>query len=253
MDQLTFDDTAPPEVTEEWRPVVGWPDFMVSNLGRVYSVPRPMAAGGIMKLNATASGYLSVTLDGNPGRQVQRRVHVLVARAFIGACPKGQEVCHNDGVRWHNARSNLRYDTRSGNQRDRRKHGTDHNVNKTHCPSDHEYTPENTDIRQAVDGTVSRFCLTCRPIKARERYERCKAEGTVPAWKPSAELAPDQLARRREKAAARMRRRRQRQDESGLKCATDGCDKPVRSGELCSTCYGRQRDARTKAERAEST
>lgn len=44
--------------------------------------------------------------------------------AFVGPCPAGYEVCHNDGNPLNNRRTNLRYDTQSGNQMDKVLHGT---------------------------------------------------------------------------------------------------------------------------------
>jgi len=40
-------------------------------------------------------------------------------------CPKGMEACHNDGNRLNNKINNLRWDTLSNNQLDRKKHGTE--------------------------------------------------------------------------------------------------------------------------------
>ena len=51
-------------------------------------------------------------------------VHQLVAEAFLGPCPQGMEVCHNDGDRANNKLENLRYDTRKANHADKRVHGT---------------------------------------------------------------------------------------------------------------------------------
>jgi hypothetical protein len=59
--------------------------------------------------------------------------HRLVAEAFIGPRPPGLEVCHEDNNRQNNHACNLRYDTESGNQRDRLKHGT--HLRGSHNPS----------------------------------------------------------------------------------------------------------------------
>jgi hypothetical protein len=54
----------------------------------------------------------------------QGRVSQLVAFAFLGPCPPGHYVCHNDGNPKNNHPCNLRYDTPTGNMADCLKHGT---------------------------------------------------------------------------------------------------------------------------------
>jgi hypothetical protein len=110
------------------------------------------------KLAIDTEGRPSVTLMA-PGRKLQfRKVHQLLAEAFLGPRPEGMEVCHGDGNLMNCTLENLRYDTRGGNERDKRLHGTHHNSVKTHCPWDHEYTPENT----YIDRKGSRNCRTCK-------------------------------------------------------------------------------------------
>ncbi len=50
------------------------------------------------------------------------KVHWVVMLAFVGPCPKGLIVCHNDGDKTNNRLSNLRYDTQRSNALDRTKH-----------------------------------------------------------------------------------------------------------------------------------
>lgn len=64
-------------------------------------------------------GYCFVKLSGK-----MQSVHRLVMLTFKGECPQGLEVCHNNGNKLDNSLENLRYDTKSNNQRDRRKEGT---------------------------------------------------------------------------------------------------------------------------------
>lgn len=84
-------------------------------------------------------------------------VHQLVLLAFVGPCPDGMEVCHNNGNSHDNRLINLRYDTRSANTLDKVTHGTHTNAIKTHCPEGHELTPTNTYIHRG-----GRSCRTCR-------------------------------------------------------------------------------------------
>lgn len=113
-----------------------------------------------MILNPTPGeyDYPVVGLTGSGRKKETRKVHKLVATAFLGAPPPGLEVCHNDGDEANCAVSNLRYDTRIANEHDKRLHGTHHNSLKTHCPQKHEYTPANT----YINPRGSRECRICK-------------------------------------------------------------------------------------------
>lgn len=101
-------------MTEQWRPVVGWEGlYEVSSEGRVRSFRRG-ANGRILRPGIASHGYPTVAL----GRGNTQSVHVLVAAAFIGPCPEGQEVRHRDGKRSNPKAENLRYGTRSQNIND---------------------------------------------------------------------------------------------------------------------------------------
>lgn len=119
-------------MNEQWKPVVGYEGFYeVSDHGRVKSLPRLVkrgssdypVKGGILKPQRQASGHLHVQLCNSDARVVAR-VHRLVLAAFVGPCPEGMEVCHNDGNPTHNRLDNLRYDTRRNNVADSKKHGS---------------------------------------------------------------------------------------------------------------------------------
>lgn len=69
-------------------------------------------------------GYRQVLLSLN-GRKRKHSVHILVAEAWIGPRPAGQQVRHRDGVRANCCASNLRYGTPVQNAADRVEHGTD--------------------------------------------------------------------------------------------------------------------------------
>ena len=131
-DQTIFD-------AEEWRPVVGWPDYEVSNLGRVRRatdfmkrqwqngkiyVLRPK--GVMLKTGLHSDGYPYATLYGADRKRKTVAVHILVCEAFCGPRPSPEhEVAHWDGNRNNPAASNLRWATRIENQSDRLRHTTD--------------------------------------------------------------------------------------------------------------------------------
>lgn len=159
---------------EQWRPVVGFEGlYSVSDQGRVRSEPRFVARkdgrkqpipGRIKKAPVDGKGYPRVALYGPAfPKGAHRTVHSLVMEAFIGPCPDGMEICHNDGDRLNARLSNLRYGTRSENHLDKRVHGTHNNGKKTHCPQGHPYDETNT---YYIPNTVWRQCRTCM----RNRY-----------------------------------------------------------------------------------
>jgi hypothetical protein len=71
-----------------------------------------------------AGGYLVVSLsDGQSGVR-RRKVHQLVAEAFLPYCPPPFAPLHGDGDPENNRLSNLRYGTPGANIEDARRHGT---------------------------------------------------------------------------------------------------------------------------------
>lgn len=100
---------------EEWRRVAKWPDYEVSNLGRVR---RHIVK--VMKPWASKDRYPSVCLP--RGKRVY--IHRLVLEAFDRPAASGEEARHIDGDRSNPRLDNLRWGSRSENQRDRRDHGT---------------------------------------------------------------------------------------------------------------------------------
>lgn len=103
-----------------------------------------------------------------------RYVHALVASAFIGPRPDGQEVRHLDGDRLNPNVANLAYGTRSQNRIDCVQHGTDHNASKTHCANGHEFTEANTYVYKGR-GKTERQCRTCRNAYIADWKRRNKA------------------------------------------------------------------------------
>jgi hypothetical protein len=163
--------------TEVWRPVPetdGWYD--VSSAGRVRSwkTYKGVRADVPVIKGQTGPRYLTVSLCYPVGVQRTEPVHRLVARTFIGPRPDGLVIRHLDGNSLNNHISNLVYGTESQNARDRRTHGTDAELRKTHCPQGHGYTPENT----MYERSGKRKCRTCVLARKREwsarRRRRCR-------------------------------------------------------------------------------
>lgn len=109
-------------MTEEWRPVVGYEGlYEISDRGRVRrsgndALGRPRYIGRILALTLFKQGYVKINLYKNS--QVKtKKVHCLVAEAFIGPKPLGMDTNHKDGNKTNNCISNLEYITRRANCR----------------------------------------------------------------------------------------------------------------------------------------
>jgi hypothetical protein len=111
-------------MNETWKPVVGFEGFYeVSSMGRVKSIARRVRgrnghlighSSKLLSPGEQQSGHLCVNLSMH-GKPHMRRVHTLVALAFIGPCPEGLEVNHIDGDPKNNVVSNLEYVTHKEN------------------------------------------------------------------------------------------------------------------------------------------
>lgn len=153
---------------EAWLPVEGFEGFYeVSSLGRVRSLARTIhLSTGPRRLPSRevgtgidgSNGYRRVSLTGH-GKAALRRVHAMVAAAFIGPRPKGMVVRHLDSNPGNNAASNLAYGTQSENMKDEVRNGRNWQSAKTSCPRGHALTPENNTKVKANRG--HRNCLAC--------------------------------------------------------------------------------------------
>jgi len=88
---------------EEWKPIEGFERYLVSNYGRVKSL---IGKEKILKQFTTETGYLIVKLckDNKP---YNRRIHRLVARAFIDVDDDNKEVHHINRNKKDNTVNNL--------------------------------------------------------------------------------------------------------------------------------------------------
>lgn len=101
---------------EEWRAIVGYPGYEVSNLGRVRSY-RKTGLGGLRDTPRPVKpmgnrGYLVVNLW-NSGELKTKKIYRLVCESFIG--PSDLPVNHINGKKDDNRLCNLEYVTPSEN------------------------------------------------------------------------------------------------------------------------------------------
>lgn len=92
---------------EEWRWINGFEGrYQISSLGRVKSFLR--CENGYILSDKNKNGwYLGYRLSDKNGVYHTKRIHVLVAEAFIGEIPRGYHVHHKDGNKQNNIVSNL--------------------------------------------------------------------------------------------------------------------------------------------------
>jgi hypothetical protein len=163
----------------EWRAVLGFPGYEVSDDGQVRSVDRVVVqegrwggtirrrlTGGPLRPAIAKRGGYPIVKFRKDGRQVTRSVHSLVAETFIGPRPPGQEVLHGDGVPTHVSRTNLSYGTRSDNVRDAVRHGSHFQARKNSCPRSHILKAPNL----VTSKLPRRQCLACDRAKRSALY-----------------------------------------------------------------------------------
>jgi len=90
---------------EQWKKVKDYPDYEVSDQGRVRSYKR---SGPPQILQNVCSNYCQVSLYNEHGVR-NFLVHLLVIKAFIGPRPDGCEADHENGKHRDNKLSNLRW------------------------------------------------------------------------------------------------------------------------------------------------
>ena len=94
----------------------GW--YTISDHGTVRRVKpaQRVVVGRALKPYTDKKGYRRVQLS-KDCKHYERRVHRLVAAAFIGPCPPDKEVDHKDRCRSNNHYKNLRYLTHTQNMK----------------------------------------------------------------------------------------------------------------------------------------
>lgn len=162
---------------EKWLPVFGYEGhYEVSDQGNVRSLTRTvvfpdgrsrLAPGRVLRIQFSDI-YPKVSLK-LQGVSRTKNVHALVALAFHGPRPEGADVCHNDGDRQNNRADNLRYDTRSENNRDITRQGRRPALDPN-CKNDHPLTGDNLSFNNG-----GRVCRICERVRSHQKYLRKKA------------------------------------------------------------------------------
>lgn len=111
-------------MVEEWKTIDINPNYEVSNFGRVRN-----KKGHIMKLQVGTHGYFQVNLDFD-GKNKTKKVHRLVATAFIPNPYNKPQINHIDGNKQNNHISNLEWCTGSENVKHAFNIGLNENMRK---------------------------------------------------------------------------------------------------------------------------
>ena len=95
------------DITEVWKPIEGYEDkYLISNTGKVKSLYRNI----ILKPKTDKDGYKEVSLHKN-GKSKTKKIHRLVAYAFIPNPNNLLQVNHKDEIKANNNVSNLEWCT----------------------------------------------------------------------------------------------------------------------------------------------
>lgn len=111
-----------PNESEQWKIISDFPQYAVSNYGRVKRVIgiKGQAAGKIISqrlhpnIKYSKCNYPSVRFNIN-GKTFTRLVHIFVLTAFAGDRPAGMVANHKDGNKENNHIANLEWTTQSEN------------------------------------------------------------------------------------------------------------------------------------------
>lgn len=177
---------------EQWRPIEGYEDYLISNHGRVRSLKRH--SDRLMPLTKQRKGYYYVMLYRcNVGKCC--RVNRLVALHFIPNPDNLPEVNHIDGDKANNHASNLEWCTRSHNV----KHSFDTGLKQPHYMTDDErkHLSDMWRGRPLTEETKAKISasLKGRPHPGQSERQRGKA--------PSRKAIEASIATRKRKAEER--------------------------------------------------
>lgn len=137
---------------EEWRDIEGFEGlYQVSNYGRVKSFVRHLGRKpfNYLKPKSDKDGYLQVALAKNK-KQYTKKVHRLVAMAFIPNPNNYPQVNHKDEIKSNNHVDNLEWCTNSYNQ----KYGTCSRRKKEHTDYKKIAAKNSKPILQIKNGVV---------------------------------------------------------------------------------------------------
>lgn len=146
---------------EEWRTHADYPDFLISNKGRVKSKIR-----NTLIYQRVHEGYYDCRINNANGEKKSPRVHRLVAESFISNPEDKPIVNHIDGNKLNNSANNLEWCTYSENNAHARKNG----LTKYRTDTLKEFEVEHICMLLAQGKTIKQVQAT------NDRYTRSRVE-----------------------------------------------------------------------------
>jgi len=117
-----------------WKDIVGYDGvYQVSNVGEVKGL------SGTLKQGDDTFGYLKVVLCDKDKNRCNKKVHRLVAEAFINNPSKKPQTNHKNGVKSDNRVENLEWCTRLENMKHASKNNLVHPGERTHTAKLNEH------------------------------------------------------------------------------------------------------------------
>jgi hypothetical protein len=143
---------------EMWESIKDYPDYQVSNSGKVYSLKNNMELKGQVE----RSGYRLVKLFIN-GKAKSWMIHRLVANAFMDNWNNKSQVNHKDGNKQNNYFLNLEWVTASENQLHAIKEGL-----VRHCEGETHF---NCKLSSNDDAEIAELYKTQSQVQIAKMYE----------------------------------------------------------------------------------
>jgi hypothetical protein len=168
---------------EVWLPVRGFPDYEVSNQGRVRraTAAERTHAGFVLKPSLMPQKkYYRVCLRRDK-KSINRPVHRIVLETFLGMPKPGQEGRHLSGDAADNRLVNLTWGTAAENAYDKLRHGTNSRVLTWSQVLEIRSSPESYRQLGARYGVHK---LTIRDIKTGRSWRAEKAQDTARGGRP---------------------------------------------------------------------
>lgn len=155
---------------EIWKDVKGFDGFyQVSNLGRVKSVSRKIGncfrKEKIRSLSLTKDGYVKLRLS-YCGKDVTKRVHRLVAEAFIPNPENKETVNHKDGNKLNNCIYNLEWADRS----EQMYHAYKHSLKKSERGTENAQSKLTVEQIKEIRKTYVRYSRKYGTIALADKY-----------------------------------------------------------------------------------
>lgn len=159
-------------VTEEWRDVVGCEGFYeISDLGNV----RRKETRRQLKQSVDWKGYLKVGLSVG-GKQKNKKIHRMLAEAFIPNPEGFPLVRHLDDVKQNNSLDNLAWGTVSQNAYDAVANGRNYWKSRKFCENGHELVGDN----ERITARGKRMCRQCWRAQMRKTKAAQRKKGLPP-------------------------------------------------------------------------